>query len=87
MRVAPLSFAACTTATGREMIMLAKEYVETNYNADVIYGDSVMPYTPITYKINNDINVLTVSSSFNYNLSSLIIRPQVTISIDVNEKL
>ena len=51
--------AACTTATGREMIMLAKEYVETNYNADVIYGDSVMPYTPITYKINNDIYVNT----------------------------
>ena len=51
--------AACTTATGREMIMLAKEYVETNYNADVIYGDSVMPYTPLTYKINNDIYVNT----------------------------
>ena len=51
--------AACTTATGREMIMLAKEYVETNYNADVIYGDSVMPYTPLTYKINNNIYVNT----------------------------
>ena len=51
--------AACTTATGREMIMLAKEYVETNYNADVIYGDSVMPYTPITYKIDNNIYVNT----------------------------
>jgi|688.fasta_scaffold58081_2 DNA polymerase elongation subunit (family B) len=51
--------AACTTATGREMIMLAKEYVETNYNADVIYGDSVMPYTPITYKINNNIYINT----------------------------
>lgn len=42
--------AACTTATGREMIMLAKDFVEKNYNAEVIYGDSVMPYTPITYK-------------------------------------
>jgi DNA polymerase elongation subunit (family B) len=51
--------AACTTATGREMIMLAKEYVETNYNADVIYGDSVMPYTPLTYKIGDDIYVNT----------------------------
>jgi len=28
--------AACTTATGREMIMLAKKFVEENYNADVI---------------------------------------------------
>jgi len=51
--------AACTTATGREMIMLAKEYVEKNYDADVIYGDSVMPYTPLTYKIGDDINVST----------------------------
>jgi DNA polymerase elongation subunit (family B) len=51
--------AACTTATGREMIMLAKEYVETNYNADVIYGDSVMPYTPLTYKIDDNIYVNT----------------------------
>ena len=50
--------AACTTATGREMIMLAKEYVETNYNADVIYGDSVMPYTPLTYKIETYIILL-----------------------------
>ena len=51
--------AACTTATGREMIMLAKDYVEKNYDADVIYGDSVMPYTPLTYKIENDIYVST----------------------------
>jgi DNA polymerase elongation subunit (family B) len=51
--------AACTTATGREMIMLAKEFVETNYNADVIYGDSVMPYTPLTYKINDEIYINT----------------------------
>jgi DNA polymerase elongation subunit (family B) len=51
--------AACTTATGREMIMLAKEYVETNYNADVIYGDSVMPYTPLTYSIDDKIKITT----------------------------
>ena len=34
------SIAACTTATGRNMIMKAKEFVEKNYNADVIYGDT-----------------------------------------------
>ena len=45
--------AASTTATGREMIMLAKDFVEKNYNAEVIYGDSVMPYTPITYLLND----------------------------------
>lgn len=34
------SIAACTTATGRNMIMKAKDFVENNYNADVIYGDT-----------------------------------------------
>ena len=51
--------AACTTSTGREMIMIAKKFVEDNYNADVIYGDSVMPYTPITYKIDNQLFINT----------------------------
>lgn len=51
--------AACTTSTGREMIMLAKKFVEENYETNVIYGDSVMPYTPITYKIDDKINVST----------------------------
>jgi DNA polymerase elongation subunit (family B) len=51
--------AACTTATGREMIMLAKDFVEKNYQAEVIYGDSVMPYTPITYKTGNQIILTT----------------------------
>ena len=32
--------AACTTATGRNMIMLAKEFMEKHYNADIIYGDT-----------------------------------------------
>jgi len=51
--------AACTTSTGREMIMIAKKFVEDKYGADVIYGDSVMPYTPITYKLNNELNIST----------------------------
>jgi DNA polymerase delta subunit 1 len=32
--------AACTTSTGREMIMIAKNFVESNYDAEVIYGDT-----------------------------------------------
>jgi DNA polymerase delta subunit 1 len=37
--------AACTTATGRKMIMLAKSFLETNYGAQVIYGDTwVAPF-------------------------------------------
>lgn len=39
--------AACTTATGREMIMLAKGFVESQYGAEVVYGDSVLPNTPV----------------------------------------
>jgi DNA polymerase elongation subunit (family B) len=38
--------AACTTATGRGMILLAKDFLETNYEANIIYGDSVPGYTP-----------------------------------------
>lgn len=32
--------AACTTAVGRGMIQKAKEFMETHYNANVIYGDT-----------------------------------------------
>lgn len=35
-----LEVAACTTATGRNMIMLAKGFVESEYGAEVIYGDT-----------------------------------------------
>jgi DNA polymerase elongation subunit (family B) len=32
--------AACTTATGREMIMTAKTFAEKEYGAEVVYGDT-----------------------------------------------
>ena len=32
--------AACTTATGRNMIMKAKAFLEENYNARIVYGDT-----------------------------------------------
>ena len=32
--------AACTTATGRSMIMKAKHFLEQNYDAECIYGDT-----------------------------------------------
>ena len=54
--------AECTTATGRNMIIKAKTFVEENYNADVIYGDSVMDYTPLVLKDdNNCINIIQFS--------------------------
>lgn len=32
--------AACTTATGREMIHLAKNFMEREYGAEIVYGDT-----------------------------------------------
>jgi DNA polymerase elongation subunit (family B) len=55
-----LEVAACTTATGREMIMLAKNFMETNYNAEVIYGDSVAGYTPIFIRTCSFIDIVTI---------------------------
>ena len=56
--------AACTTATGREMIMTAKNFVEAKYEAEVIYGDSVMPHTPITFMSNGRIYVKEIGKLY-----------------------
>ncbi len=42
--------AACTTATGRKMILLAKDFLEQQYKADIVYGDSVTGNTPVVVK-------------------------------------
>ena len=42
--------AASTTATGRDLVMKLKYFAEDNFDCKVIYGDSVMPYTPVTLK-------------------------------------
>lgn len=42
--------AASTTATGRKMIMLAKDFMEKEYNAEIVYGDSVTGDTPLLIK-------------------------------------
>lgn len=43
--------ALSTTAMGRQMIDQTKNFVEANYPpAKIVYGDSVMPYTPIVLK-------------------------------------
>ena len=42
-RTSPLylkHIAACTTATGRKMILLAKDFLEQNFGANVVYGDT-----------------------------------------------
>lgn len=45
--------AACTTATGRKMILLAKQFLEEQFRADVVYGDSVTGETPLLVKYRN----------------------------------
>ena len=57
--------AACTTATGRNMIVLAKDFVERNYECEVIYGDSVMPYTPLTILRDEGLVEVTTFNDFN----------------------
>jgi DNA polymerase elongation subunit (family B) len=59
-RVSPIylkEIAACTTATGRERILMAKKFVEEQYGAEVIYGDSVTCYTPVTLRVKNIIQI------------------------------
>jgi DNA polymerase elongation subunit (family B) len=59
-RVSPIylkDIAACTTATGRERIMMAKKFVEEQYGAEVIYGDSVTGYTPVTLRVKGEVVV------------------------------
>ena len=64
--------AACTTATGREMIMKAKEFVEKNYGAEVIYGDTDSIFCKFNLKDKNNIPV--------YDKQAL----QYAIDIDIN---
>lgn len=55
--------AACTTATGRKMILMAKKYLEENYNAKVIYGDSVTGYTPTIIRLDGQhVHIETVET-------------------------
>jgi len=51
--------AACTTATGRKMITMARDFLETKYNANVIYGDtdSIFVIFPNCPKLMDAINM------------------------------
>ncbi len=58
--------AACTTATGREMIMLATRFAEEKYGAEVVYGDSVTGDTPLLIKYDNGlVDVKTIETMSN----------------------
>lgn len=50
--------AACTTATGRNMILKAKKFLEENYiGCNIVYGDSVTGYTPTIIRFNGKIYI------------------------------
>ena len=69
--------AACTTATGRLLLIYAKKIIEECYGnnicntkehgpvltkAEYIYGDSVAGYCPIYIRINGEINICSIDS-------------------------
>jgi len=47
--------AASTTATGRNLILSAKDFLEKNCSAKVIYGDSVAGYMPTVLRVDGKI--------------------------------
>ena len=49
--------AASTTATGRNLVMKLKNFAEENYDCKVVYGDSVLPNTPVMLKYKNEIHI------------------------------
>ena len=52
--------AAATTAEGRRMIQACKEYVESNYDCKVVYGDSVAGYTPIYIYDKGNVKIINI---------------------------
>ena len=52
--------AACTTAVGRRQLLFAKSTVESEFGADVVYGDSVAKYTPVLVKIHGNVNLVRI---------------------------
>lgn len=56
--------AACTTATGRNMILKAKGFLEDNYvGVNIVYGDSVTGDTPLLVKFpDGHIDIITIET-------------------------
>jgi DNA polymerase elongation subunit (family B) len=56
--------AACTTATGRNMILKAKSFLEDNYmGVNIVYGDSVTGDTPLLVKFpDGHIDIITIET-------------------------
>jgi DNA polymerase elongation subunit (family B) len=66
-KTSPIYFkdiAACTTATGRNMILKAKNFLEDNYvGVNIVYGDSVTGDTPLLVKFpDGHIDIITIET-------------------------
>lgn len=53
------SLAASTTATGRSLILKAKDYIENEFGGKVVYGDSVVGDTPTVLRQGGEVRVCT----------------------------
>jgi DNA polymerase elongation subunit (family B) len=56
--------AAVVTTLGQYYINLCKKYIEKEYKAECIYGDSVTYDTPLLVKNNNNLELLTIEELF-----------------------
>ena len=56
--------AMSTTAMGRMSIQKAAEYVQKKHHGQLIYGDSVVPDTPVYIRRNGLIHILTIEDFF-----------------------
>jgi len=54
--------AACTTAVGRRQLLFAKETVEKEFGAEVVYGDSITGDTSVTVKVGDEIRTIDVQN-------------------------
>ena len=52
---------ATTTCIGRQMIEDTKAFCEQHYDCDVIYGDSVAPWTPMILRIDGEIIIRRIA--------------------------
>ena len=53
------SLAASTTATGRALILKAKDYIENEFGGKVVYGDSVVGDTPTVLRQGGKVRICT----------------------------
>lgn len=57
--------AACTTAVGRRQLLFAKSLVETEFGAEVVYGDSISKDTQLVdYRLNGNRITTTVENLY-----------------------